>query len=189
MKTLFTILLAMSMFLEGFAASNDLAALSSVTSEHQSAKIHLLEGAGKVKISVLNHKGLVLHCRSLKVKQNLVLPINLSSLPVGTYTIKIESRESKVEYDIVTSIKEEKGAEIFNASVKAMGPRYVKVAVNEDNAKGTTVKIYGNNNRLLFKEHVPSGPFARRYELKQFNSNEVYFSLTDKKGEEQFFHF
>lgn len=188
MKILFTIALTMSMILHVFAGSNDLTVLSNVTYENQVAKVSLLEGVGRVKVSVLDQKGLVLHCHSLKVKENLMLPINLALLPAGIYTIKIESKESKVEYDIETSIKEEVAA-TFNASVKALALDYVKVAVNESNPKGTIVKIYGNNHKLLLKDKVPSGPFVRRYKLKDIKSSEVYFSLSDKNGEEHFFHF
>jgi len=183
MKTLLTFALAMSMFLTGYAEpTNELSALSSVTFNAQNAKVTLLEGIGRVKITLKNAKGSTLYTTSHRVRSNVVLPLNLESLPAGKYIVRIQTKDSQIDYDIETVVK--KVNEIgFKANVKALDDKFVKVSVYEMlEEDGVTVKIYDNNHRLVFKEIVEGGPFARKYEFKYLKTKGLYFTISDKNG-------
>jgi len=189
MKILFTFALAMSMYLTGIAEpTNELSMLSSVSIAEQQVKVTLREGIGKVKISVRNENGNTLYCVSKKVSQNTILPFNLSALPAGKYSIRIETRESRMDYDIETKAKEVE-AYGFKANVKNIKDQYVKVSVYEMLEEGPlNVKIYDSSNRLLYKESVEGGQFARKYTFKNIHSKGLYFSITDNKGYNQVYY-
>jgi len=189
MKTLLTFALAMSMFLTAFAEpTNELAALSSVSFNAQNAKVTLLEGIGRVKISVKDANGLTLSCHSYKIRENVVLPINLESMPAGKYVIRIETKDSKIDYDVETTAKKanEYG---FKANVKPLGDRFVKVSVYEMQEEGDlTIKVYDKSHHLVFKEVLTGGPFARKYEFKNLYTKGLYFTISDKKGNSQIYY-
>jgi len=189
MKTLLTFALAMSMFLTGFAEpTNELAALSSVSFNAQNAKVTLLEGIGRVKISVKAANGQILSCTSHKVRENVVLPLNLEALPAGKYVIRIETKDSKIDYDVETVAKKAKDFG-FKANVKALDNKFVKVSVYEMLEEGgVTVKVFDSGHRLVFKENVEGGPFARKYEFKNLYTKGLYFTISDKKGNIQIYY-
>lgn len=191
MKTLFTFALAMSMFLTSFAEpTNELAALSSVSMKDQKAKITLMEGLGRVKVYVRNTNGKTLYSTSYKVSETVVMPFNLERLPVGKYVIRIQTKDSLIDYDVETIAKEEMPEEHgFKANVKALGDRFVKVSLYEMYEEGgVTVKVFDKTHRLIFKEEVDGGPFARKYEFKNLVNKGLYFTITDKKGNSKIYH-
>ncbi|HSJ69787.1 MAG TPA: hypothetical protein VK921_19055 [Anditalea sp.] len=189
MKTLLTFALAMSMFLTGFAEpTNELAALSNVSIHDQKAKITLLEGIGRVKVFVKDTKGKTLYCTSYKVSEDVIMPFNLEELPAGKYVIRIQTKDSSIDYDVETTAKKAKDYG-FKAHVKALDDRFVKVSLYEMLEKGgVTVKVFDSGNRLLMKEHVDGGTFARKYEFKNLSTNGLYFIISDKKGHSQIYH-
>jgi len=189
MKTLFTFALAMSMYLTGLAEpTNKLATLSSVSFNDQHVQVTLLEGIGRVRISVRNENGVTLYYISHKVSENVMMPFNLEALPAGKYSIRIKTKESSIDYDVETKAKEV-SADGFKAYVQNINNKFVKVSVYEKLEEGPImVKIFDRNNRLLYKEAVGEGVFARKYFFKDLQKEGVYFSLTDKKGYNRIFY-
>jgi len=190
MKTLFTFALAMSMYLTGLAEpTNELSMLSSVTVNDQKVKVTLLEGIGRVKVSFKNEKGSTLYCVTYKVSENVIMPFNLESLPAGKYSIRIQTKDSSIDYDIENMAKEEIIHYGFKADVRNIKNQYVKVSVYEQETEGALmVKIYDRNNRLLFKEAIEGGPFARKYSFKHLQNMGLYFTITDKNGYYQIYY-
>jgi len=99
MKTLFTFALAFSLQLASFAISpNDqLAAHTRIGARHQKISITLLKGIGKVKIAILDEKGMNLYTDYIKINENVVYPINMENLPSGNYLVKISNKEGDIE--------------------------------------------------------------------------------------------
>ncbi|KEO72426.1 DUF3244 domain-containing protein [Anditalea andensis] len=183
MKTLLTFAVAMGITLSSFAGpKNELATMSSISLKEQKAKITLMEGLGRVKILIKDEKGSTIYFTSHKVKENVVLPINLEELPAGKYTIQIKSKDSSIEYPIETIAKKKNKAS-FKANVKTLGDKFVKVSLYEMIEDGpVTVKVYDKSHRLLLKEYVEGGVFARKYEFNHIAIQGLYFTLTDKNG-------
>lgn len=188
MKTILTFVMAMSMCLLGFAEPTiELAALSKVSINDQKAKITLLEGIGRVKVFVKDTKGKILYCTSYKVSETVVMPFNLEGLPVGKYVIRIQTKDSSIDYDVETIAKKTREFG-FKANVKALDDRNVKVSLYEMFDEGDImVRIYDSRHRLLHQEKVSGGPFARKYEFKDIATKGLYFSITDKKGYNQIY--
>lgn len=187
MKTLLTFTLVMSMFLTGFAdPTNKLAVLSKVSIHDQKAKVVLREGIGKVKISVKNINGKTLFYTYHNVTKDVVMPFNLENLPPGKYLIRIETKELSFDYEVETKAKA--AINTFKANVKAIDNRYVKVALYEILEEGTfTIKVFDESNRLIYRDKVIGGPFARNYNFRNFTTTGKYLSITDSKGNSQFF--
>src|SRR5687768_9204205 len=60
------------------------------------------EQAGKVKVTIFNAHGRMVHKETLKNTENFMRPYNFSSLPAGDYTIELSdakgTRSQKVSY-------------------------------------------------------------------------------------------
>jgi len=188
MKILLTIALAMSMSLTAFSEpTNELAILSKVSLTDQKAKITLLEGLDRVKIYVRDAKGRTLYSTSRKVNKTMILPICLEKMPIGNYTIRIETKDSKIDYDIATTAK--KALPSLKANVKALDDRIVKISLYELVDDGeVTVNIYDTSHMLIFKEKVEGKPFARQYEFKNMSTKGLYIYISDRKGNTQTYY-
>ena len=185
MKTLLTFALAMSLFLTGLAEpTNELAILSKVSINEQKARITLIEGIGKVKVYVKDITGKTIYATSYKVSETVVMPFNLEKLPTGKYVIRIEAKDASIDYAIETQPKKAKEVLTpFKANVKALDNRCVKVSLYELLTEGAvTVRVYDPTHRLIYKDKVDGGPFARKYEFKHFMTKGLYLSITDGKG-------
>lgn len=191
MKTLLTFTLVIGMFLIGYAEpTNELAVLSKVSIHDQRAKITLLEGIGRVKVFVKDAKGKTLYCTSYKVMKDVVMPFNLEKLPPGKFLIRIETKDSSIDYPVETIAKKAKPVVYpFKANVKALDDRFVKISLYELMEKGAvTIKVYDTTNRLVYKDIVEGGPFARKYEFRNFTTKGLYLSITDSKGNSQTYY-
>lgn len=106
MNTLLAITIAMSLNLAVFAAhdtlpeNNMLATYSGISYRYQKVKVTLMEGIGKVRIAVLDEKGVTLHTDIIKVKENVVYPINMSAMPIGRYTIRITNKDGGIDHPV-----------------------------------------------------------------------------------------
>jgi len=189
MKTLLIIALAMSMTLTGYAEpTNELAVLSKVSLIEQKARITLLEGLNRVKIYVKDANGRTLYCTSRKVHKTMVMPICMEKLPIGKYVIRIETKESKIDYDVETMAKKEIEPR-FKANVKALDDRFVKVSLYELQEEGpVSVRVYDYAHRLIHHDRVDGGPFARKYEFKNISTKGSYLSISDRKGNSQTYY-
>jgi len=191
MKTLFIFALAISMSLTGFAdPTNELAALSSMSFTEQKVKLTLLEGMKWARISVKDAKGKTLYNTSVKVTRKTVVPINLEALPLGKYVIRIQTKNSSIDYDVFTTAKKEIEKDFgFKAIVKTFDDRFVKVSLYELQEEGmVTIRIFDKYNRLLFKDKVEGGPFAKKYEFKHISPKGLYMTISVKKGQGQKFN-
>jgi hypothetical protein len=102
MKPLFTFAMVMAMVFQGYAASNNdhLTQLSGVSYSNQRVKVTLLEGAGKVKISILDENGVKVHGDFVEVTDSIVYPINMSSMPAGKYKVRLATKEGKIDHTV-----------------------------------------------------------------------------------------
>jgi hypothetical protein len=183
MKTLFTFAVALSIQLATFAMSpsDQLAAHSRVSVSDQKISITLLKGIGKVKISVLDEKGMNLYTDFIKITNNAVYPINMENLPEGNYQVKISNKEG----DIIKWVNVSPSVEKTNmgaASLKVIDQSQVQVTI-KDTPEDLTLKIFTDSHRLLLKEEIQSGDsLNKKYNLQNISSDKVYFTLSDKNG-------
>ncbi|WP_143960545.1 hypothetical protein [Litoribacter populi] len=190
MKTLFTFALALGVTLMSFAGpTNKLLELSGVSFAYDKAKVTLLEGAGRVKISLYDKEGNRLHCKSLNVKESVSIPYDLADLPRAAYTIRIENRYEKVDHVIETKSRAPKSPGFKAALKRGKTDNFVKLSVYEVNEAGLDVKLFDDENKVIYREFIDNEePFARKYNLKSISSDRVFVVVTDKNGHKEYFH-
>ncbi|MBS9523029.1 hypothetical protein KI659_03270 [Litoribacter alkaliphilus] len=190
MKTLFTFALAFGITLMSVAdPKNQLTELSGVAFAYDKAKVTLLEGAGRVKVSLYDKEGNRLHTRSVSVKESVTIPYDLSDLPTGAYLIRIENKLEKVDHIIETKNRAPK-TQGFKAIVKkGKSDNSMKLSVYEVNQAGLDVKLIDDENKVVYREFIENDePFVRKYNLKSISKDRVYVVVTDKNGHKQYFH-
>jgi len=186
MKTLFTFALALSINIATLAVSpnEQLTAHSRVACTHQKISITLLKGIGKVKISVLDDKGMNLYTDFIKINQNVVYPINMENLPAGKYLVKISNKDGDIEKWVEVNPKPTEKNE-RKVALKVIDRDKVQVKIR-DISEDLTLKMFSDEHRLLFKEEIKGQKtFNKKFSLQSIPSDKVYFTLNDKKGNHQ----
>ena len=195
MKTLFTFALAGLLATSSFAVdkAEDLLALSSAHTVYKKVHVHLKEGVGKAKIAIYDMEGNKLHQRTVKAKEDLNVPYDLTSLPCGEYTVKISTDDEEVTYTVETVEKEKAEPVVYPlmAYGKKMNDFTIGLTVVGLEEAGVDVKIRTvGNNRIVHEEYIdqPEG-FKKNFVLNGVNAEEVYFDVTDVKGRNRVIHF
>jgi hypothetical protein len=129
------------------------------------------------KIEIIDKEGRSVFSETLKSKQGFMRPYNLSSLPAGTYTVKV-SDDSGVKSELVTIGAEETMPYVVKKIQSDMN-KYA-LLIPGGNADQAVVSIY-ESDRLIHRhtENVKSG-FAQIYNLKQIQGD-ISFVVTPKK--------
>jgi len=189
MKTLFTFALALSINIMSFASptKESLATRSGVSYSYQTVKITLLNGIGKVKISVLDAKGMNLFTDYIKIKEDVVYPINMSNVPDGKYLIRISNKEEVSEHWVDIKAKE-LTYQAADAAIEVIDDQKIKVLVKGITGE-MTLKMFNSDHRLLVKDKIKGKrSYSKNYKLENLSVDNVYFTLTDSKGHQQFIH-
>lgn len=188
MKKLLTLALAATLGVAGIAkASNEgIEELSSVRSKDKKVAISLKEGLGKVKLEVLDSEGHKLHRQYVKVKEDILVPYDLSQLPAGEYHISIESniKEPSAEKMIYTVETKEAPAPLpLMAYSKSLDENSFRLAVIGLEEPGTKVEILDQNGRAIFSETIGQAEaFTKIYHLKNMTTKDVSLKVTDATG-------
>jgi len=194
MKTLLTFALAGLLATSSFAANEneDLMALSKVNATFKHINVTLKDGVGKAKIAILNENGKILHQRSIKVTEDLMIPYNLDQMPCGEYQVKISTVEDEVIYTVKTFEKETMPVEYpLMAYAKQIDYETINLAVVGLENPGVDVKIrMESGHRIIYQESItqPEG-FKKDYKLKGVSPKDVYFEVQDALGRTRILHF
>ncbi len=196
MKTLFTFALAGALSFSSLAVSaadDDLTALSNVKANFKKVNVLLKEGVGEAKIALFDQTGKKLHQRKVKVGNgDLIVPYNLSDLPVGEYKVRISTDNEQVDYTVATfdqPIPKDKLP--LMAYGKIIDRETVNLTVVGLDEPGVEVEIrYAETNKLLHGEQIsqPEG-FRKNYRLNGVAPEDVYLNVTDAKGRSKTIHF
>ncbi len=187
MKTLLTIALALSLNASSFANSEKegITELSNVVTNEKTVNITLLEGLGKVKLSILSDSGKKLHQQLFSVKEDMKVPYNLSNLPVGNYYVLIENRNGdesdKAVYSVTTT--ESPAALPLVAFGKSLDQKSFRLAVVGLEEPGVKVNIIDSKGKTIFTEKINQEEgFTKVYHLKNLTVDDVWVQVTDTKG-------
>jgi hypothetical protein len=194
MKTLFTFALAGLLATSSFAAheNEDLMALSSVSSNYQKVNVHLKDGVGKAKISIMDKNGKLLHQRKVKVQENLLVPYNLNNLPAGEYKVRISTEDDEVVYTVETTERApEKISYPLMAYGKLVNDDTINLAVIGLSEPGVDVAIrMEKGGKIIHQEKIDQAEgFRKDFILKGVSPSEVYFELKDAQGRTRVIHF
>jgi hypothetical protein len=138
------------------------------------------KGEAKVKLNIYNNDAQLIH--SENVNQNgFILPLNLSKLAAGKYTVELVGANGKmvetINHKIVTP-----AINYIHISklIKEDGKFLVSVTNEQKVLKEINVKIYGRDGLLYNETKSASGDFAQVYAVKV--PGELTFEISDANG-------
>jgi len=191
MKKILTMALIAALGLGGYAnATNEnLEALTEVKNSNNKVKVILKEGLGKVRLEVLDIKGQKLHQQTVFVKNDVMVPYDLSELPVGQYQLKIEtgskfSSPETATFDIERRLtKDELPLVAFR---KDLEHEAFKITVLGLDSPGVRVQLFDKNGKEVYEEKINQPEaFTKIYHLKNISSKEITVQLTDARGRQR----
>ncbi|MEX0882938.1 MAG: hypothetical protein WDZ72_05635 [Cyclobacteriaceae bacterium] len=190
MKTLMTTVLALSIFFSTYANNifdKSLAEVSSIEIKEQRFMLRLAEGIGQVKVSIFNNKGKLVDRTRFNIQSPLNIPFNLGALPEGNYKVKLETKEERVCFEVITKKKVEKKLLAYG---KALDPHTLMLKVAGIEKPGITVTLFDQNHDKLASDKIHVlGSFSRNYVLKNLRADEVYMKVMDAEGKHKFLYF
>jgi carotenoid cleavage dioxygenase-like enzyme len=188
MKKLLTLALAATLGVATLAnASNeDLKTLSSVKATEKKVSITLREGLGKVRLAIINTDGKKLHQQYVKVKQDVMVPYDLSQLPAGEYHVLIESNIKEPSHDVAmftVETKDSKSDLPLMAYGKSIDDDSFRLSVIGLEEPGVQVEIFDHKGKTIYSEKIdqPEG-FTKVFHLSNLTSKDVSIKVTDSIG-------
>ncbi|EKB47458.1 DUF3244 domain-containing protein [Cecembia lonarensis] len=191
MKKMLTLALIATLGLGGYANAENvnLEVMTEVKNSNNKVKVILKEGLGKVKLEVLDQNGKKLHQQTVFVKQDLMVPYDLSELPIGKYQLKIESGSKSSSGEAATYAIERKitKSELpLMAYRKDLEDNSIKLTVIGLEDLGVKVKIMGKSGKELFEEKIDQpNAFTKIYHFNNINKKEVSIQVTDAMGRQK----
>lgn len=168
------------------ASNEDLKTLSAVNATEKKVKITLREGLGKVRLAILNSDGKKLHQQFVKVKNDVMVPYDLSQLPAGEYQVMIESNIKEPSHDVAmftVETKDSKSSYPLVAYGKSIDNESFRLSVIGLEEPGVQVEIYDQKGRTIFTENINQEEgFTKVYRLDNLTTKDVSIKVTDKMG-------
>jgi hypothetical protein len=186
MKTLLTLALAATLGVTSYANETNEKALAEVRAKDSKVSVTLREGAGKVRMVILDPDGKKLHQQTLHVKNDLRVPYDLSKLPAGEYMVMIESNVNQPfsEKEVFTvETKAAPKALPLMAYGKAIDGDSIKLTVIGLEEPGVKVQIMNSNGKNLYIDKIDEPEaFTRVYTMINVAIEDVFITVSDKKG-------
>jgi 3,4-dihydroxy-2-butanone 4-phosphate synthase len=188
MKKILTLALAATLGVATLAnASNeDLKTLSSVKATEKKVNITLREGLGKVRLAIMNADGKKLHQQFVKVKQDVMVPYDMSQLPAGEYQVLIESNIKEPSHDMAmftVETKDSKSDLPLMAYGKSIDDDSFRLSVIGLEEPGVQVEIFDHKGKTIYSEKInqPEG-FTKVFHLSNLTTKDVSIKVTDTIG-------
>jgi hypothetical protein len=186
MKTLLTLALAATLGVTSYANETNEKALAEVRAKDSKVSVTLREGAGKVRLAILDPEGKKLHQQTLHVKNDLRVPYDLSELPAGEYMVMIESNVNQPFSEKEVFTVETKAAPValpLMAYGKVIDDDSIKLTVIGLEEPGVKVQIMDSNGKNLYIDKIDEPEaFTRVYTMKNVAIEDVFITVSDKKG-------
>ncbi|PSL07439.1 DUF3244 domain-containing protein [Cecembia rubra] len=193
MKKILTMALIATLGMSGmaFAANESVEALTEVSNSNNRIKVILKEGLGKVNLVVSDLEGKKLHQQTIFVKNDVMVPYNLSELPVGKYQLKVESASKGLNSDVAIYEVERKLTKEelpLMAYRKDLDQDSFKLTVIGLEEPGVTVELKDKRGNMIFEEKImEKGAFSKIYSMKNMKADEVSVHVTDFRGRSKAF--
>lgn len=188
MKKFLTFALAATLGVASFANANNekVSSLAEVKSSNNRVRVVLKEGLGKVRLALLDEEGKRLHQQTVFVKNDVLVPYNLTELPAGVYHLMIENSSKGSENDrVIYEIEREENPVSLplTAYRKDLNENSVKVSVIGLDEPGVQVQFSDRLGKEIYSEVVEHpGAFSKVYTFKNMKAKDVNIHLVDAKG-------
>ncbi|GHB29037.1 DUF3244 domain-containing protein [Mongoliitalea lutea] len=187
MKTILTFALAAVLGTSSFANNSEesISNLTNVQAKEKKVQVTLREGAGKVKVHILDANGKRLFQRNFHVQENILVPFDMTALPCGEYQVAVISKEDPSNQSIHTvTITESTVIELpLMAYVKPLNEDSFKLTVIGLEEPGTQIQIWDESGRKVHSETVNiAAGFSKVYHLRQLKLENLIIQVSDNNG-------
>jgi len=145
--------------------------------------VYTASEAGKVKLTVFNASGELMHTENFKHNGGFILPVNLSQLKDGEYSIVIEDQFGKQIEKVNLNrmeLNHAKSAQVVKAA--DANAKYL-LMIPKQETTCYTLKIFNDKHELLHNSKLDlDGDYAGMYDLSKSHSSSYTFVLSDKNG-------
>ncbi|EON77623.1 hypothetical protein ADIS_1842 [Lunatimonas lonarensis] len=192
MKTLITSLLVLASVSFSFShplpPEKNLEEIVYVKSKDQRFSLFVTEPVGKFVVSIFNEKGKLIDRVSFRANEAVSVPFNLTQVPEGEYSVKVQSKDVSIAFSISSKKPMEKQ---LIAYAKAVGSRKISLTVVGIEQPGTQVTFYDiNTQREIKGDYVKQyAGFQRDYRLADTTVDKVYMKVKDVHGNTKTFYF
>ncbi|UJP64112.1 DUF3244 domain-containing protein [Mongoliitalea daihaiensis] len=187
MKTILTFALAAVLGTNSFANGSEESTsnLAVVQAKEKKVQVTLREGAGKVKVHILDADGKRLYQRLVRVQEDVLVPFDLTALPCGEYQVAVISKENPSNQSVhKVQITENPVVEYpLMAYAKPIDEASFKLTVIGLEKPGTDIQILDEYGKKVHQESVTAvGGFSRVYQLKQLSLENLRVKVRDADG-------
>jgi hypothetical protein len=139
------------------------------------------EQKGTVKVTIYNHRGVVIFRETMKDTEQFMRPYNFGSLPDGEYTIELDDQSGKRYQTLTYSTKKKQPIAAHVTRLNKDGNSYM-LAVPNIGKETLTVRIYDALDKIIFQEtQKVDGSFAKIYKLDGV-SGDTTFEVVNRAG-------
>jgi hypothetical protein len=134
----------------------------------------------------LNADGKKLHQQFVKVKQDVMVPYDMSQLPAGEYQVLIESNIKEPSHDMAmftVETKDSKSDLPLMAYGKSIDDDSFRLSVIGLEEPGVQVEIFDHKGKTIYSEKInqPEG-FTKVFHLSNLTTKDVSIKVTDTIG-------
>ena len=195
MKTLFTIALALALGAGVYAApgNENPTPVSSVRYKAEKVQVFLANGEGKVKLTLLDARGMQVFRKFIKVKSDVHLPLDLSKMPEGEYSLVLEKDYfSSAPEKTFHTFHHKKAVQEYPlvAFGKTVDEHAVKLSVVGLEEPGLNVRIEDSSGKLIYREKIDvSQGFTKVYRFPNLKTEGLSFTISDNKARSKVLNF
>ena len=145
--------------------------------------VYKADYSGKIKLSIINASGELMHVENFKQNGGFILPVNLSQLKDGEYSIVIEDQFGKQMEKVKLTRLDRGSFNVAQVIKTANANSKFILTIPKQNVDHLTLKIFNDKNELLLKSKIDlNGDYAGLYDLTKSPSSSFTFQLSDKNG-------
>ncbi|HMP98374.1 MAG TPA: T9SS type A sorting domain-containing protein [Cyclobacteriaceae bacterium] len=146
--------------------------------------IYAGEKSGRVKLTITDAAGKLVHEEYIKHNDGFIRPYNFSNLSEGEYLITVSDMEGKVIEKVVYEKPVGKGTSKSAQVVKLANAeaKYI-VTIPQQESNNYTLKVFDSKDQLLLKKEIKTeGDYSALVNLEKAPSDGYTFELSDRNG-------
>lgn len=195
MKALLTItmLLVLGASTYGFPVNENPIASSIVKYQGEKVQVILRNGSGKVRLTLVDSKGMQVFRKFVQVKSDVQMPLDLSQMPEGEYSLVLEKDYvSPTPEKTVHTFHHAKEIQEYPlvAFGKPVEEHAVKLTVVGLEEPGVDVRIEDASGKVIYRENIAiSRGFSKVYRFPNLKTEGLSFTISDNKARSKVLNF
>ncbi|MDX1628148.1 MAG: hypothetical protein R3345_05580 [Fulvivirga sp.] len=147
--------------------------------------VYLKNEEGKVRVTLQNAHGSVIHRSWVQNKEGFIQPFDLTDQPAGDYTFSIVSPDGSEDYEQITLTKPALETNFVADVLNVNDDKKFRLAVVNKNdwSMPTSITVYDQDFNAIYEEKLtnPAG-FWKIYDLTDVPGERFTFEITNATG-------